>query len=894
MTGRPRWRQRLRAIWRPDAIDRGLAEEMQFHIEQQAEKNIRLGMTPEEARRHARLAFGGPNSMREQIRDGHGGHVLETLMQDVRYGLRLLRKSPGFTATAVLTLALGIGSTTTTFSVVSGLILRRPFVREPNSVVVVSSAAPSGRSGANRSPVSAADYVDWRAQATLFEGLSAADFLEFTMSGRTTPQAVPGARVSSDFFAVLGVQPIVGRVILPGDERPDGDRVAVLSEDLWRSTFGGDRSVLGQPIKINGTPYLVAGVIPERFLPWDFDAQVWIPRDFSRDDQGAIGPGRRDLRFLRVVGRLKPGTSAGQAETQMKTIAQEIAQAHSDTNQGWGASVMSLHEYSVADSSAKAALSVLMAAVGFVLLVACANLAGLLLARHSRRRRELSLRASLGAGRFRLGRQLLTECLLLSLAGGAFGTLLAFGGVRAVTAQFNWNADAVAIGKAIAIDARVLAFTAAISLLATLTFGIAPALHMSRATPVETLKEGGRGTTVGRGGLRLQRLLVIGQLALSLILLMGGSLFVDAFIQEMRQNGGFSPSNVLTASVSLRGLPYDGAPPRQAAFFSRALGQIEGIPQVESAAVASVLPFQSPGSVHFVVEGDPARTVAEQLSCGDIRVSAGYFKTMQIPLLRGREFAASDTANSAPTAIVDQAFATKYFPQEDPVGRHILIRADQPARHPWSEIVGVVGNVNEFLGQAQPRAHIFEPFLGGPVTTMTFAVRTRTDPNTVSSALRRAIGAVDPDQALSSLKTMTQVVADSGQGDSLMTALMSTFALVALVLAAIGIYGVLSALGSERTQEIGIRVALGARRVQVLHIMMRRGLMLVGAGVTIGLVGSLMLPALFHAAFYGLQFNSPLDLTLATVTVFGIAMVACWIPARRAMRVDPMVALRHD
>jgi len=893
MTWPPAWWRRLRAVWQRDAFERGVAEEMQFHLDQQTEKNIRLGMAPEEARRHARLAFGGHDQVREESREAHGGIFLDTLNQDVRYGLRLLRNTPGFTAIAVLTLALGIGATTTTFSVVSGLFLRVPAVRSPNDLVVVSSTAPTNRSGANRSPVSAADYLDWRAQASRFEGLVAADFDELTLSGPATPEPVSGARVSSDFLHVLGVQPILGRVILPGDERPDADRVAVLSEDLWRGTFDGDRHVLGRPIKINGTPYVVAGVIPENFLPWDFDAQVWIPLDFSRDDKGEMGPDRRGVRLLRVVGRLKRGTSASQADAQVKTIAQRIAQAHSDTNQGWGASVVSLHEFSVADSSAKAALTVLMAAVGFVLLIACANLAGLLLARHSRRRREFSLRAALGAGRWRLGRQLLTECLLLALAGGALGTLLAIGGVRAVTAQFNWSASAIAIGKAIVIDGGVLAFTAIISILAAVTFGIAPAFHSSRTAPAENLKDLGRGTTVGRGGLRLQRLLVIGQLALSLILLMGAGLLVDAFIQEMRQTGGFNPSNLLTASVSLRGLPYEGAPPRQAAFFSRALGLVEGIPQVEAAALASALPFQFPGPVHYAIEGNPVPKVADQLSCGDISVSPGYFATMGIPLLQGREFGSSDTAETAPVAIVDQAFATKHFPRAGAVGRRILIRSDQPARRHWSEIVGVVGNVNEFLGEAQPRAHIFEPFLAEPAGTMTFAIRTLTEPGTVSSALRRAIETVDPDQALS-LKTMAQVVADSGQGDSLLTALMSTFALIAVVLAAIGIYGVLAALGAQRTQEIGIRMALGARRFQVLQIMMRRGLLLIGVGLAIGLVGSLMLPRLFHSAFYGLVFNGPLDLTIAALTVFGIAAGACWIPAHRAMQVDPMVALRHD
>ncbi len=868
-----------------------LDQDIRDHIERETRDNIDRGMTPDEARYAALRKFGNVTHAMEDTREVWIVRWFDELWQDTRYGARMLRKNPGFTAVTILTLALGIGSTTTVFSMVNGLILRKPSVSDPNHLVIINSTNPAEASGSNLSTVSASDYLDWRGQAADFENMAAGSFDDYTISGEITPEFVPGARVSADFFQLLGVQPVLGRTILSGDDRAGEEHIVVLSEDLWKGKFGGDRNVLGRTIKINGNPYTIAGVVPDRFLLWIFDAKIWMPLVFSREE---LDPARRSSRFLRVFARLKPGAGLSHAAAEMNAIAQRVSRAHSDTDKDWGASVMTLQQYGIVDSNAETALVFLMAAVGFVLLIACANLAGLILARNSSRTQEFSMRAVLGAGRIRLGRQLLTECLLISLAGGTLGTLIALEGVRAVAARINWNAGSIAMAKEISVDPRVLVFTGAVSILAALIFGIAPAFQISRRPPGQDLKQGGRGITAGREGHRLQRLLVIGQIALSLILLVGAGFFVEGFIAEMRASTGFNPSNVLTASVSLRGLQYYGAPTRQAAFFENALRQVRNSPQVQSAAIASDLPFNFPDSVHFTLEGHPVLKPADQPSSGHIIVSSGYFQTLQIPLLQGREFTPSDTSFSSPVAIVDETFARKFFPKQNAVGRRVLIRSDQPAQQQWTEVVGVVGNVNEFLGQSKPRPHVFEPFLAHPTGSMSFAVRTLGEPGSFSTSFRQAIWAVDSDQAITQMKTMNQVIADSSQGDNVMAGLMGAFAMIALVMAAIGIYGVLSFLVARRTHEIGIRMALGASPPQVLGIVMRSGMILIGAGVTIGLLVSSVLPRVFRSAFSGFEFNALWVFALTFFVVFSIAVAACWIPARRAMRVDPMVALRNE
>lgn len=815
---------------------------------------------------------------------------MESLLHDLRFALRMLRKSPGFTAVAILTLALGIGANTTVLSIVSGLLLRQPPVRDPEGLITIMSKDPANKFPVPP-PVSAADYLDWRAQATDFRAMAAADFDDFTISGDFTPEFVPGARVSANFFQVMQVEPVIGRLFAPGEDKTGKDQAVLISTQLWKGKFGGDPHILGRDVEINGNRHVIVGVIPAAFATYGSPAQIWSPLVFSNDE---LGPGKRSFRFLRVFARLKAGISISQAAAQMNTVAARLSEAHPDSNKNWGAQVMSEQQYMRTGTGTERALTVLGLAVALVLLIACANVASMLLARNSARAQEFSIRAILGAGRLRLARQLLTECLVLSLAGGAVGILFAFISLRGILSQFNWNGTVAAIGQSIGIDSRVLVFTTVISVVVAILVGMAPALRLSRNEPGERLKQTARGATFARQRLRLQRLLVIGQIFLSVILLTASGLFVQEFIAEIGAATGLNPKNVLTAFVPTRGLEYYGAPQRQSAFFQNVLRKIDESPEVESVAITTTLPFDRPDRVPFTLEGHPVAKAADRPLCGYFAISPGYFHTLQIPLLQGREFTPSDGPNAPAVAIVDLAFARRYSPNKSPLGQHLLINAQPGPRSEWSEIVGVVGDVNEFLGQQQPPAHMFVPFLQQPAGDMSFVVRTRTAPTGFSDSFRQDIWAVDNAQAVSDVKTMERVISDSGQGDNIMAELMGGFAFVALLMAAAGIYGVLSYLVARRSHEIGIRMALGAERRNVMALVMRNGLGLISIGVGPGVLVSLVLPRIIASMFSGFGGNDWLLISLMALTVGLVAVAACYIPARRAMRVDPMIALRYE
>jgi len=882
---------RLRSLFRRAQADQELDDELRDHLERKTEEYVAQGMAQGEAHRRARLDLGGIEQTKEKCRDARRANWIQDFVHDLRFGLRMLRKAPGFTAVAVITLALGISANTTIFSTVNAFFLRKPPIRDPDRVVIVSSVSPEKNTYApDRIPVSAPDYLDWRAQDKSFDGMAAADFADFTISGGTAPERVVGARVSSNFFEVLGVGPAMGRTFLPEENQWGRDHSVILSDELWKGRFGGDPRVLGHLVKINGQNHTVAGVMPRTFRLWEFEARLWIPLTFSPDD---LRPPSRSTRLLRVFARLKSGTDERKATAEMQTITQRIAEAHKDTNKGWGASVMSLQRYSIADSNSETATAFLMAAVGFVLLIACTNLANLMVARNSIRQREFIIRSALGAGRFRLARQLFTECLLLSIAGGALGVLGAFWGVRLLRSQLNWNEGALEMAKEISVDSRVLIFTLAISLGAGILFGLAPAVQIARQDASYGLPEGGRGGTAAPRRLRVQRLLVIGQLALSLFLLVGAGLFVEGFLEEIQTSVGFNSHNLLTGTVWLRDLQYL-QPQRQRQFFENVLQRLANLPRVQSAAGATDLPYNFPGYVPFTVEGHPVTKPDDQPKSGWFTVSPGHFATLQVPLLRGREFTSSDTADASPVVIVNEAFARRFFGGENPVGRHIRLDLGDRNQNRWSEVVGVVGNVMEFLGQVQPRPQIFVPFAAHPSQLMRFIVRTRTDPLSLSDSLRHAVWAVDPDQAVTEIRTMDRVIRDSGAGDDAMAETMGVFALLGLLMAAVGIFGVVSYLVEQRTQEMGIRLALGAEPAGVLRLMIRKGMALVGVGTGIGILVSLGLPKLAAAEFENFQFHSIWVLIFAPVVVVLTGFAACYLPARRAMRVDPMVALRYE
>jgi predicted permease len=883
--------RRITNLFHRSKLDQEIDAELRAHIEMRTADNIAAGMSPKEARRQAVLRFGSRAAMKERVIAADAHIFLDSLWQDLHYALRQLRRSPGFTAVAVLTLALGIGANTTVLSIVSALILRKPPVREPNGLITILSKDPANKFPVNIPPVSAADYLDWRAQATDFSSMAAADFDDFTISGDFTPQFVPGARVSANFFQVMQVEPVIGRLFTPGEDEAGKDQAVLISTQLWKGKFAGDSHILGREIKINGNRHVIVGVIPAAFATYDSPAQIWCPLVFSNEE---FGPGKRGFRFLRVFARLKPGVSISQAAAQMNIIAARLSEAHPDSDKNWGAQVMTELQYMHTGNGATRALLVLGMAVAFVLLIACANVASMLLAHNSARAQEFSIRAVLGAGRLRLARQLLTECLLLSLAGGVFGILFAFLSIRVIVSQFNWNETVATLGQTIGIDSRVLLFATLISVLVAIVVGIAPALRLSKSEPGERLKQTARGATGARQRLRLQRLLVIGQIFLSVILLTASSLFVQEFIGEMRAATGLNPKNVLTASVNLRGLEYYVSAQRQSDFFQNALRKVRESPEVESAAITTTLPFEFPDSASFIVEGHSVPKPADIPRCGYFALSPGYFHTLQIQVLQGREFTASDGPSAPAVAVVDSAFARRYFPNESPLGHYLLINGAPGPHGKVSEIVGVVGDVNEVIGQQQPRAHIFVPFFQQPAGNMSFVMRTRIVPARFSDSFRHAIWSVDSAQAVSDVKTMERVISDSGSGDNIMAELMGGFAFVALLMAAAGIYGVLSYLVAQRSHEIGIRMALGAERRNVLALVMRNGLVLISIGVGAGVLVSLALPRLIASMFSGFGGHGCLLIFGMALTVTLVALLACYIPARRAMRVDPMVALRYE
>jgi putative ABC transport system permease protein len=901
----PDWKEeiakRLASLKLTPAREAEIVEEVSQHLEDRYRELVAGGAEEEQARRAALeelseedLLARGLRQVEREVKQEPlvpggegGGNSFASVWQDIRYASRVLRKDPGFAAVAVLTLALGIGANTAIFSFISGVLLREPPVPEPGRLMMLRSKNPKGVWAADRSPVSALDFLDWRAQSTSFAGMVAASFDDFTLSGDFEPERLPGARVSPDYFSLLRIAPTLGRAFAPQEDQAGRARVVMLSERVWERRFAADPQVVGRTVKVNGESCTVVGIVPSRFQLWSFPADVWLPLVFT---PGQLGSEGRKTRFLAVFARLKPSVSETQAQAEMATLAGQLGASHPETNKGWGVGVKSLQEYSIEDANVRPALAFLMATVGFVLLIACANLANLLLARNSGRQREFAIRTALGAGRARLARQLLSECLLLSLTGGSLGLSFAYFCAQLVRAKMNWNEYAFALGQTISIDGRVLVFTLAVAVTAALIFGLAPALQISRPDLNAGLKDNARTTTAGHETHRLQSLLVAGELGLSAILLTGAGLFVENFLEELRTNVGMNPGNLLTATVSLSGPSYQ-QPSKQVAFFQEVLRRLESSPQVESAAVTTDLPVTFPGEVRFTVEGQPTPTPDDQPAAGYYAVSPGYFETIRTPLLAGRGFLASDDADAVPVVVVDTAFAHKYFAGENPVGRHIRLGDEGSS---WSEVVGVTREVSEMMGQHGPRPHIFVPFLARPDPTMRLVVRTRTEPTSFSASLRRAVWALDKDQAVTEVQSMEHVVHDSWQGDDLMAEMMGTFAAIALTMAAIGIYGLLAYLVGQRTHEIGVRMALGARPSEVLGLIMRGAMSLALSGVAVGFLVSLGLPPLFAASFTGFDVHSGWVLTGTPLAVILVALASCYVPARRAAKVDPMVALRYE
>jgi len=807
--------------------------------------------------------------------------------KDLQVAIRMLAKKPGFIAVAVITLALGISINATMFSMVSAFLLRRPPGHDPDRVAVISSIDPAQGFQADARAVSMPNYLAWRNANHVFADVAASDeyrIVSLTTQGQS--EAFRAAAASSNYFGVLGVTPQLGRTFAAGEDQPGRDHVVVLSHELWTSHYGSDASIVGSTIRLDRESYTVIGVMPATFQMMGYPEQLWIPLVVTPADQTVAA--RKD-RNLHLFARLKPGVTIQQARAEVATLAARAQESFPEVEKGWGATVRTLPDFLIYDFGIRTAIAVLMTTVGFVLLIACANVAGLLLARAAGRRKELAIRFALGAGRMRIIRQLLTEGLVIALLGGAVGLVLASWGIQIVRAHMAFN-DAVS-AVPVTLDRNVMLFAAGISLVCAVLCSLAPSLNASRTDITTNLKDEGRTASAGRSHSRLRSLMVTGEIAMALFLLVGTGLLVRGIYSIEHQNLGFRADHLLTASVTLDEAHYkDGS--QQILFVKDVIPRLQHLPGAELASVASDLPASGAGSVTLRIKGQPDSPTNARLSALDFVVTPEFFQTTNIALLRGRTFTEADSATKPRVVMVNQDFVDRYLHGEEPLGKQI--RLDVSGQPVWSEIVGIVGNVKVYSESSRDAPEVYESFFQRPVGYFSLVVRAASDPAALSSALRGAVAQVDADLPLSHVMSMPAVIDRQRGGDSFFVRVLAVFALLALILAAIGIYGLIAYSVGQRTHEIGIRIALGARGQDVLRMIVGEGMKMAAIGGAIGFALALPLPRLFAAIFFDLRVHEPQLYFIVPLVVFAVAVLAAYIPARRAARVDPMNALRQE
>ncbi|MEP6922541.1 MAG: ABC transporter permease [bacterium] len=814
---------------------------------------------------------------------------MENLWQDIRYGMRMLVKAPSISIVATMALALGIGANTAIFSVVNAVLLRPlPFANSDQLMMVWEIDSVRGQ---KRGSASYPNFEDWRSQNHVFDHLSAFHTTDFIMTGRGESTRLQGAVISADTFSMLGATPILGRAFLPAEDEPgDTGRVAVLSQELFRSRFNSDANVINQPMTLDGKTFTIVGVMPHAFqFPIQNEpVELWTTAAVDREGDEPLTV-QRGAHYLRVMGRLKPGVTKEQAGAEMSAIASRLEQQYPDKNLHKSTAVEPALEALVGDI--RPALLILLGAVACVLLIACANVANLLLARAMTRHKEIAIRSALGASRLRVIRQLLTESVLLSLAGGGLGLVLAVW----------WSDLLISLGKQdipralqVGMDWRVLAFTLFVSLATGIVFGLVPALQTSKTDLTESLKEGGRGSGEGARRNRVRGILVVSEVAIAVVLLVGAGLLIQSLWRLRQVSPGFKPDNVLTFNVAVPEIRYNSE--KQVQFFRDLKARVETLPGVQSAAFVTPLPLSGDRfSLSFEVEGRPV-AAGDQPSADFFLVDPGYFRGLGIPQIKGRDFTDRDQHKAPAVIIVSETFAKQYFPGEDALGKHIKpgISTYDDDKSEMREIVGIVGDVKNRSLSSEPRPAFYVPHAQVPFSQMTAVVKTSTDPHSLSTAITREANSLDKELPVFGAKTLDEYLAASVAAPRFNTTLLTIFAAVALILTIVGLYGVMSYSVAQRTNEIGIRMALGAQTRDVLSLIVKQGFKLVLLGLAIGLVGAFALMRVIASLLFGVTTKDPTTFAAVTILLGGVALLACYLPARRASRVDPIVALRYE
>ena len=817
---------------------------------------------------------------------------METLLRDLHHAVRTIRNNPGFSAIALIALALGIGANTVIFSVINALILRPPPFKDADRIVYLWETNPT--TGLERGIVSSANFVDWREQSTAFEQISAWRTWFYRLTGDAEPEQVWGVRTSANFFDLLGVEPPHGRTFLIGEELPGSDQVVVLSHRIWTGRFAADPNIVGRSIKVDDKPFTVIGILPADFnlFGGSRSYDLWMPFDFGR---GQLG---RDDYSLIVFARIKREVSLDRAQSEMNAIAERLAQGYPATNQNRGIKVITLQENQVLDL--KPALMILLTAAGFVLLIACVNVANLLLARGATRQRETALKIALGASRGRLIRALLTESILLSVTGGLLGLLVALWGLDLLRALLPTGVTEVPRADWIVIDRAVLCFAILISILTGVVFGLAPALQVDRFERNQAIKDNGTNSAVSTRR-RLMDFFVVGEIALAMILLVGAGLMIRSFWKFIGVQPGFNPENLLTMQIWLPESKY-AEPGAIAAFYRQALDRIRQRPEIQSATAVDFLPSSGWSDLTaFEIDGRAA-SHPEQKTVVQYRViDYDYFRVMGIPLIRGRSFDDTDRDGSNAVVIINDAMARRFWPGQDPLGQRIRTafpNAKAPWRpktsNEWLTIVGITQDVKEIGATYESNPELYLPYLQNPSALMRLVIRSGAENVDLASDVRGEILAIDKDQPVTEVKGMNQILKEASFRRSFNATLLGLFAAVALALASIGIYGMMRYAVSQRTREVGIRIALGAQPRDVLMVIMGRGLTLTFVGVVIGAAGALAVTRLMSNLLFGVRASDPFTFVTISLILAGVALGACFIPARQALKVDPMVALRHE